>query len=187
MKNKKKHSDLIISENIGYCLFQTVLYTLEHVRPYPNKTVRWTCESNICLTTWKSWTFSPLFLEILLLEEYYNMDRWESFGSNSRKRTFLDIAWKTLTIFGPFNPIMLLLTIIDLFHHAIISKFHYVIYCVSIVNESRRNPRKSSSPLFQWIGRTSLQQLKISNTFVCRNRANHGTHREFRGRRSFLQ
>ena len=34
------------------------------------------------------------------------------------------------------------------------------------------------------------QQLKISNTFVCRNHTNHtnhGTYRKFRGRRSFLQ
>ena len=40
--------------------------------------------------------------------------------------------------------------------------------------------RKSSSPLFLWIDRTSLQQLKISNKFVCTNQTNHGIYREFR-------
>ena len=66
-------------------------------------------------------------------------------------------------------------------------RFHCVIYCVSIVDEFRRNCRKSFSPLFQWIDRTSLQQLKISSKFVCRNQINHGTYREFRGRRNSLQ
>ena len=47
--------------------------------------------------------------------------------------------------------------------------------------------RKSSSPLFQWISRTSLQQLKISNKFACRSHTNHGTYRQFRRKRSFLQ
>ena len=50
--------------------------------------------------------------------------------------------------------------------------FHYVIYCVSIVDEFRWNSRKSSSPLFQWIDRTSLQQLKISSKLVYRNYIN---------------
>ena len=68
-----------------------------------------------------------------------------------------------------------------------ILKFHYIICCVSIVDELRRNSRKSSLPLFQWIDRTSLQQLKISCQFVFRNHFSHDTYREFRGRRSFFQ
>ena len=60
--------------------------------------------------------------------------------------------------------------------------FHYVTYCVSIVDDFCWNSRKTSSLLFQWIDRMSLQQLKISSKFACRNDINHDPYSEFRER-----
>ena len=86
-------------------------------------------------------TVSPLFLEILHLEEYCNVDRREFFGNNSTKITFLHIFWETLAIFGPFNPIVSLLKIIYPFHHVKIRKISRAVFEKNYQQEKRQEDK----------------------------------------------